>query len=208
MKILMIRHGATPGNCQGRYVGRTDEGITEESAGMLRQQYKENEMLYQKVTRVYVSPMQRCIQTAAILFPGKDRIIIENFKECDFGDFEYKNYNELNGNTDYQAFIDSNGESGFPRGETKKEFQTRCVKAFCDTVGDYVRKISLRGDDRLCIIALVVHGGTIMSILDALSCPHRDYYDWKLRNGEGLLMDLVISQDRLILKNIKRLDGR
>ena len=45
MKILMIRHGATPGNCQGRYVGRTDEGITEASAGMLRQQYKEKEIL-------------------------------------------------------------------------------------------------------------------------------------------------------------------
>lgn len=208
MKILMIRHGATLGNIQGRYVGRTDEGITEETVAMLRKQYKENYDFYQQITRVFVSPMLRCRQTAEILFPGIDRVIVENFKECDFGDFEYKNYSELNGNTKYQDFIDSNGETGFPRGETKKEFQDRCVRAFCQVMEDSVRSAPLKGADTLCEIALVVHGGTIMSILDALSCPHRDYYDWHLGNGEGLLMDIIMSQDNLILENMKRLVDR
>lgn len=208
MKILMIRHGATLGNDQGRYVGRTDEGITEETVAKLRKQYKDNYDFYQQISRVFVSPMLRCRQTAEILFPGIHRVIVENFKECDFGDFEYKNYSELNGNTEYQAFIDSNGELGFPKGETKKQFQDRCVRAFCQVMEDYVRSSPLKGEDTFCEIALVVHGGTIMSILDALSRPHRDYYDWHLGNGEGLLMDIIMSQDNLILENMKRLVDR
>ena len=31
MKLLLIRHGATPGNLEKRYVGRTDESLTQES---------------------------------------------------------------------------------------------------------------------------------------------------------------------------------
>ena len=31
MQILWIRHGKTLGNVQRRYVGRTDEGLTDEA---------------------------------------------------------------------------------------------------------------------------------------------------------------------------------
>lgn len=31
MKLFMIRHGATAGNLEKRYVGRTDEGLTEQA---------------------------------------------------------------------------------------------------------------------------------------------------------------------------------
>ena len=51
---------------------------------------------------VYVSPYLRAKQTADILFPGAKQVEIAEFAECRFGDFEYKNYAELNGNPDYQ----------------------------------------------------------------------------------------------------------
>ena len=34
-------------------------------------------------------------------------------------------------------------------------------------------------------IALVVHGGTIMSILGAYGFPKQDYFEWHVNNGEG-----------------------
>ena len=33
--------------------------------------------------------------------------------------------------------------------------------------------------------AMVIHGGTIMSILDGFAVPHRDYFDWQVKNLEG-----------------------
>ena len=104
-----------------------------------------------------------------------------DLRECDFGAFEYKNYEELNGNPEYQKWIDSYGACGFPGGETKEEFTERCGKAFLQVV--YSTE-----EERLLF---VVHGGTIMALLDAFSSPHGDYYDWQVKNGEGFRGILV-----------------
>lgn len=46
-------------------------------------------------------------------FPGEPVHIIEELAECDFGEFENKNYKELEGNPHYQEWIDSNGTLPF-----------------------------------------------------------------------------------------------
>lgn len=168
MKIYFIRHGETKGNREHRYVGSTDESILKESVGVLKNKKMP------EVSKVYVSPMKRCIETANILYPENEHIIAEDLRECNFGDFEYCNYEELNGNKNYQLFINSLGECGFPNGESKSDFQKRCASEF--------EKIVLSESQD---IALVVHGGTIMAILDKYSYPHRDYYNWQCKNGEG-----------------------
>ena len=118
-------------------------------------------------------------ETADILFPDEKKIVVPGLKECNFGLFEYKNYQELNGNKDYQAFIDSEGMCGFPEGEDRTTFQARCVNAFCREVTDEENA------------AIVCHGGTIMALLNQYSSPHRDYYDWQVRNGCGWLADFI-----------------
>lgn len=173
MKIYFIRHGETKGNREHRYVGSTDESLLQESITVLKN--KKMPM----VSKVYVSPMKRCIETANILYPESRHIIAEDLRECNFGDFEYCNYNELKDNKYYQLFIDSMGECSFPKGESKSDFQKRCVREF--------EKILLSESQD---IALVVHGGTIMAILDKYSCPHKDYYNWQCKNGEGFVANV------------------
>ena len=56
-------------------------------------------------------------------------------KECDFGDFENKNYKELSGNPDYQAWIDSGGALPFPGGEDPEGFRNRCRGGLCPMCG-------------------------------------------------------------------------
>lgn len=203
MKIMMLRHGATKGNLEGRYVGCTDESITEESVEALKQLYREKYRLLKRADRVYVSPMLRCMETADILFPDRPGIVIQDFRECDFGEFEYFNYRELKGNPDYQAYIDSNGETGFPKGETRAAFSKRCVRAFCKVLKDLAGEETLREQE--CVVALVVHGGTIMSILDAFSVPHKDYFDWQVKNGQGFFMDIVWENQICRLENIEKI---
>ena len=98
LKLILVRHGETQGNKLKRYIGkRTDEPLCPEAGNMLAQ------LAYPEVQAVYASPMIRCTQTAGILFPGKKLNIIDELAECDFGEFENKNYQELDGNEHYQS---------------------------------------------------------------------------------------------------------
>ena len=90
LKLILVRHGETQGNKLKRYIGkRTDEPLCPEAGNMLAQ------LAYPEVQAVYASPMIRCTQTAGILFPGKKLNIIDELAECDFGEFENKNYKEI-----------------------------------------------------------------------------------------------------------------
>lgn len=213
MKVYFIRHGQTKGNGEGRYVGRTDEPLLAEA----REKLFAKSLILKAVLSpdvLYVSPMLRCRETAQILFPGKVQIETEAFRECDFGEFEYRNYEELKGNPDYQRFIDSGGTCGFPGGETMDEFQDRCADEFCRVIGlEWKRKPDSS-------IAFVVHGGTIMAILDRFSHPHKSYFEWQTENGNGyaaeasydegtgkLLLDHIMGINEFLDTRMGNIDG-
>lgn len=170
MNILLIRHGLTAGNTEKRYIGKTDEPLCENGIRQL------TACRYPQCDVVISSPMRRCLETAKVLFPHQIPHICDDFRECDFGLFEGKCYQELNGDPDYQAWIDSGGTAAFPHGENPLEFRNRCNEAFRTCVNLFSDAES---------IAMIVHGGTIMSILERFAEPHRDYYDWTTKNGHG-----------------------
>ena len=95
------------------------------------------------------------------------------------GAFEYKNYHDLNGREDYQTWIDSGGELPFPGGESRAAFAARCVRAF-----ERIRKEAPQED-----CALIVHGGTIMALMEAMARPKGNYYDYQVQNGCGYILE-------------------
>lgn len=170
----MIRHGRTKGNLEKRYVGTTDEGMLSDEVIYI----KTHTSAYRPVMHVYCSPMKRCMETAAFIYPQIAHTICPDFRECDFGVFEYHNYIELEGDTEYQAWIDSNGTIPFPGGERIEIFKKRCIQEFRWVLAD---ACEMRYD----AIACVVHGGTIMAIMEAFASPFRAYYDWQADNLSG-----------------------
>lgn len=183
-EILMIRHGKTCGNTQGRYIGsRTDEPLCEEGIRELQSLWENR---CPTVDRLYVSPMKRCLETAALLWPGRERIPVSDLRECDFGDFENKNYRELDGNPDYQAWIDSGGTLPFPHGESQERFRERCCRAFKRIVQE-MRAFEEAGEQEVRI-GIVAHGGTIMAILEKYGFPAGNYFDYQVKNGCGFLL--------------------
>lgn len=174
MKLLLIRHGYTAGNLEKRYIGKTDEPLCTEGIAQL------SAMRYPACEKLICSPMLRCLQTASILFPNQKYCICDDFRECEFGDFEGKNYNELQSDPRYQQWIDSSGTLPFPNGESPDDFRRRCIAAFA--------KIMQQCED-YASAALIVHGGTIMSILSCYAVPRRSYFDWQTENGHGWLCE-------------------
>ena len=181
MKIYLIRHGKTKGNQERRYVGRTDESVLKSEINEMRK------MRAPIVDAIYVSPMKRCRETANAIWPESSTCEKVGFKECDFGAFEYKNYTELKDHPAYQAWMDSEGMIGFPGGESREVFQDRCVKAFDEVITNALIN-KYEG------IALIVHGGTIMSILDRYAKPHFSFYHWQVNTGKGFFAKLHQSE--------------
>lgn len=184
MKLWLIRHGMTKGNREHRYVGATDEGLLPE----------EKERLQARAVHpavVFVSPARRCRETAACLFPGAapELIVVPEFMEMNFGAFEYMNWQEINQDSDpahraaYQRYIDSGGETAFPGGESKAEFTRRVCDGFERAV---LPRIQEHQD-----VAIVAHGGTIMALMERYAEPHKPYFEWSVKPGEGYCLDFM-----------------
>ena len=194
MRVMFLRHGQTRGNLEGRYIGRTDEPLCEAGVAALAARPP-----LPRPARLYVSPLRRCRESAALLFPEEVPVAVADFRECDFGAFEGKNYAELNGDADYQAWIDSGGELAFPGGESRASFQDRCCAAFA-RVAEALLTEAADGP-----AAFVVHGGTIMAILSRYGVPRKGYFDWQVKNGEGFAGELTRAGGELRLEGIVRL---
>lgn len=173
MKIIFIRHGKTVGNLEGRYIGTTDESLCEKGIAGIKA------MNYPDVQQVVCSPLKRCTETAEMIYPRVIPIVCDDLRECDFGDFENKNYLELSGNPDYQRWVDSNGKLPFPNGESHVQFKARCISAFDRQL------VNSRNKDT----AFVVHGGTIMAILEKYAVPKGSFYDFQVKNGCGFITE-------------------
>lgn len=180
MIVTMIRHGKTPGNLLKQYIGRTDQSLAEEGIAELQEIAASDSFLSrlqpETVTRIYVSPMKRCQESATILFPKAEQIICEDLREMDFGIFEEKNYKDLEDSREYDEWVKSYCTSKIPDGEDKAGFSRRSCDAFLKCLEDN------EGKEEICFL---VHGGTIMSVLEAYGEPEKEYYQWYAENGHG-----------------------
>lgn len=114
---------------------------------------------------------------------------VEELRECDFGIFENKNYKELSIARNIRHGLTVGGTMTFPGGEDPEEFRKRCVRGFEKVIKECRH-------DQIKSVAVVAHGGTIMSIMDRYARdengqPDGSYYDYQVKNGEGY--ELIIA---------------
>ena len=181
IEIIFLRHGMTRENEQHRYLGSTDTSLS--GNGVCELQALQKNGTYPKTDILFCSPMKRCTETAEILYPNHTPIYIPEWREMDFGEFEGKNYIELQKNPNYQAWIDSNGTLPFPGGESREEFKRRNVTGFQKAVNGCLR-------NGISLAALVVHGGTIMNVMEEYADEDRSFYDWHVQNGKGYEVEI------------------
>lgn len=139
--LRLIRHAPTRGNQQKRYIGWTDESILPFQA--------EPDL---ELKNVIGSDLKRCRQTAARLFPNAVYLANRDLRECHFGEWEMKTYEELKEIQLYRNWIDEPWKIRPPGGESLADMAERVEQG--------IRK--LPDGSR---VTLVVHGGPIRYLI-------------------------------------------
>ena len=176
LKIHLIRHGATDANYDGRYIGcKTDLPLAPEGLNELR--LLKDDIDYPEIERLYSSPMLRCRQTGAALYPDFEPVTVEELKEYDFGSFENKTAAELESNPNFIPWT-SGRLSAPPGGEDNSEFIKRICVGFNKIVLDMI-------ESGLTESAVIMHGGAIMMLLGVSAVPRSKPIEWTADNGRG-----------------------
>lgn len=176
LKIHLIRHGATDANYDGRYIGcKTDLPLAPEGLNELRM--LKDDIDYPEIERLYSSPMLRCRQTGAVLYPDFEPVMVEELKEYDFGSFENKTAAELESNPNFIPWT-SGRLSAPPGGEDNSGFIKRICVGFNKIVLDMI-------ESGLTESAVIMHGGAIMMLLGVSAVPRNKPVEWTADNGRG-----------------------
>ncbi len=175
-KIHLIRHGLTEANLVGAYIGnRSDLPLCPEGLRELKQ--VKDELDYPKISKLYSSPMLRCRQTAAVLFPDMDIQCVDALTEYDFGEFDGKTAAELEVHPAYADWT-SGKITAPPRGEQTSDF----IKRLCMGLNSIVCDMMQSGVQES---AVIMHGGAIMMLLAACAVPRRRSVEWTSESGRG-----------------------
>ncbi|QNM05123.1 histidine phosphatase family protein [Qiania dongpingensis] len=88
MRFILIRHGETDWNTEGRYQGQTDVPLSERGKAQAAALGKRFESI--PVDAVYSSPLQRAYDTARAIAEPKGLQIhkVDGIKELDFGEWD------------------------------------------------------------------------------------------------------------------------
>ncbi|MBA9027956.1 histidine phosphatase family protein [Peribacillus huizhouensis] len=172
--ITLLRHGMTEANMKKQYVGWTDSPLTAE--GLLELERLQSS--YPNYEDLYCSDLNRCIQTANILFPKCEPILKEQFREMNFGEWEGRTYEQLLSFPHYMRWLEHPFEIGLPQGECYQDFNQRVLKAW----DEMVEEMKIKGTRN---IAVVTHGGVIRNMLVYYAPEQKLFWEWSIPYGCG-----------------------
>ena len=188
MRLLLVRHGESVGNAEGRAQGHADFRL---SARGMNQAERLREWLQAddfKPTHVYSSPLKRAAETAGILAASWDVpvVYLDDLKEYDFGiltgltgDEFRERYPEVDLELERSRRY-SGLEGAEPLAERRARGR-RAVDAVLDRHGN---------ED---VVVIVCHAGILQHILSALLGTDRT---WGFDSGNTAVFDFTIDLER------------
>lgn len=156
MTIYLIRHTQTvmgKGVCYGQADVEVDYKMFHPTAEYIKATLPAN-----SIDEVISSPAKRCKVLAKEIANGNDYKIEKKIHELNFGEWELKNWEEINGE-EFNKWCDDYITNAPPKGENYQSMLKR-VKSFWDNI----QKNRNRGKK----IAIVTHAGVIRALLSLL----------------------------------------
>ncbi len=174
--IYLIRHGITQGNLDGRYIGQTNLSLCPEGRRQIESYCADR--VYPDVQKVYSSPLERCLETAEIIYPDNKLMIVDELSEMNFGDFEGKTQAQLQDLREYSDWLRGGAESAPPNGEKYGDFTLRCIEGL-DAVFTDMMNADIEN------AAVVTHAGVITNLLCGCGLPKGRPADYMCGAGGG-----------------------
>lgn len=184
--VTLLRHGLTDENIRRAYIGWLDSPLHSSGIETIHDLRKNITHELEKNELIFTSDLQRCKQTAAILFstPAKE---LAGLREIHFGDWEGKTYDQLQADKAYRQWLHDFFTQKPPNGEHTKDFFQRVELAWTD-----IRQTVLASGAGH--VAIVTHGGVIRYLLSEYGVPCRAFWKWHVPHGGGY--QLVWSRDK------------
>lgn len=158
-RLLLVRHGETDWNREGRWQGHVGPGINalgarqaEAAAGRLAGE--------RRVQAVYTSDLERAAETAAVIGRrlGLEPIVDVRLREVDVGAWAGLTRRDVaDADPDAYALWTRAANEGYPGGETFEQLERRSIEAVDDIAGAV--------PDGAAVV--VCHGGTIRAVVGA-----------------------------------------
>ena len=168
-RILLIRHAHSVANQKGILAGRT-EGVLLTDQGISQSEELAKRLSGSKISRVHISPLERCHMTIAPLLksiPSKDRpkiVISEDLSEVDYGKWTGRKLSTLYREKLWKVVQNRPSAMYFPSGEGLAHVQVRAMRA--------VHSAASEGG----LQVIVSHGDVIKSIVAAVLGTHLDNF--------------------------------
>lgn len=193
IKLILVRHGATVCNENGKMSGFTDSILSEK--GKLQRDKLTEYLKYENIDKIYITPFSRTKETVKKLAHIKQIQMEETseLNEINFGDFEGLSFNEIKERYDKEVdkMINEGFKYKYPNGESLEDTFLR-VKA-------KMQKIISENDNSTILICS--HGGTIRNIISFLLCD--DYkYHWNFRIDNGSVTEIEIENNFAVINKL------
>lgn len=194
LKIVLLRHGYSMGNKNKTLSGWQDVVLTEEGIEDLKVLQKS--YAYPATDLYCSSDLSRAIETARILFPGKEIQKLTTFREIHFGVLEGSGFDCINHDDFFDNWL-AGGE--VEEGENYQVFCQRVLGGLA-SLGERLEKCEQES------ATLVCHSGVIR-VIHAL-CRHtkpEDVFALPVPNGLGFELFLELKNEEVELLHIENL---
>lgn len=157
MRLILVRHGTTIWNEEGKYQGVIDVPLSDKG----RQEAKRvaNRLQNEDIKAVYSSHLVRARETAEIIARphGLPVKVIREIGEINFGDWEGLTSQEIIkqfGEDAYRLWLEDPGKVEISGGDRLSDFGERVVKGFNQVVQAHPEDT----------VVMVTHGGALMTL--------------------------------------------
>ena len=183
-KLILVRHAVTDDNELARLSGYIDSQVSEQGKSQIEKltDYLKDE----KIDKIYTTTSSRTKETVKLLAQINKIDIQESeaLKEINFGDFEGKDFKEIQKNypDEFNKMISQGYEYKYPNGESLIECYERVSKEI---------KLILEYNGKDSTILVCSHAGTIRNILTCLISDTFEYHwNFKIDNASVSIVEV------------------
>jgi len=200
LRLILVRHGETEGDCGLRYWGSTD---IELNANGLKQAHKLKERLSsEKIDAIYCSRRSRAIRTAEVIAEAHNGTEIkecDELNEIDFGKIEGLTFEEISAKYPEltSKWLKWSHKLAFPDGEDFQQFNKRALK--------FIERLRKHNTDETVLV--VGHGGPFRLILCHLMGIDLKHW-WQFIFGLASITVIDVKQDSSVLVRLGETNHR